>query len=87
MVEVKAIDAVVVGAGTAGANAAYQLARRGLTVALVERRAAEDGGAQWTNGVLDWQFERAGIEPPSGPERVAANAGLSTSRCPSMASA
>lgn len=74
MVEVKAIDAVVVGAGTAGANAAYQLARRGLTVALVERRAAEDGGAQWTNGVLDWQFERAGIEPPSGPERVAANA-------------
>jgi len=64
------VDAVVVGAGTAGANAAYQLARRGLTVVLLERRAADEGGAQWHNGVLDWQFERAGLEPPRPPERA-----------------
>lgn len=66
-------DAVVVGAGTAGANAAYQLARRGLQVVLLERRPADRGGAQWTNGVLDWQFERADLAPPSGPERVDAH--------------
>jgi flavin-dependent dehydrogenase len=67
------VDAVVVGAGTAGANAAYQLAGRGLRVALVERRAADQGGAQWSNGVLDWQFDRAGIAPPAPPERESAH--------------
>ena len=63
-------DAVVVGAGTAGANVAYQLADRGLSVVLVERRPMAQGGAQWHNGVLDWQFVRAGLEPPKFPERV-----------------
>lgn len=62
-------DAVVVGAGTAGSNAAYQLAERGLSVALIERRPLNDGGAQWHNGVLDWQFERAGLNPTTPPER------------------
>lgn len=60
---------VVLGAGTAGANAAYQLARRGLDVVLLDRRPAGLAGAQWSNGVLDWQFERAGLEPPVTPER------------------
>lgn len=65
----RSVDAVVVGAGTAGANTAYQLARRGMSVVLVERRAAAAAGAQWHNGVLDWQFERAGLDPPVAPER------------------
>lgn len=65
------VDAVVVGAGTAGANAAYQLACQGRTVILVERRPAGQGGAHWNNGVLDWQFKRAGLAEPSGPERFA----------------
>ena len=69
MRDTRTVDAVVVGAGTAGANAAYQLARRGMSVVLLERRAAADGGAQWHNGVLDWQFVRAGLEPPAPPER------------------
>lgn len=63
------VDAVVVGAGTAGANVAYQLAARGLSVVVLERRALADGGAQWHNGVLDRHFERAGLEPPHPPER------------------
>lgn len=63
-------DVVVVGAGTAGANAAYQFARRGRKVLLVERRPAHLAGAQWNNGVLDRHFHRAGLEPPSGPERA-----------------
>lgn len=66
-----AFDVVVVGAGTAGANAAYQFARRGRRVMLVERRPAALAGAQWHNGVLDRHFVRAGLEPPSGEERCA----------------
>lgn len=62
-------DVVVVGAGTAGANAAYQLARRGRRVLMVERRPADAAGAQWHNGVLDRHFVEAGLEPPSGAER------------------
>jgi halogenation protein CepH len=63
-------DAAVVGGGTAGANAAYQLARRGMSVGLIERRPVALGGAQWHNGVLAWQFELAGLAPPEAPERV-----------------
>jgi len=66
-------DAVVVGAGTAGAGAALQLARKGLRVILLDRRGPEAGGAQWQNGVLDRHFEQAGIEPPAGDERGGAN--------------
>lgn len=64
-------DAVVLGAGTAGANLAQQLAARGMSVVLVERRRMQEAGARWHNGVLDWQFERAGVAPPSGAERAA----------------
>ena len=64
MTTVLEFDAVVVGAGTAGANAAVQLSRRGLRVGLVERRAIGLGGARWCNGVLAWQFARAGIGAP-----------------------
>jgi flavin-dependent dehydrogenase len=60
--------AVVVGAGTAGLNAALQLARRGLSVRVVESRRLGEGGARWDNGVLGWQFARAGIAPPTPDE-------------------
>ncbi len=65
------VDAVVVGAGTAGANVAGQLARHGLSVALIERRAFGKGGAHWHNGVPPWQFDRAGVARPEPPEKVA----------------
>lgn len=61
-------DVVVVGAGTAGSNVARQLADRGLSVVLVERREIGSAGARWHNGVLEWQFERAGLQPPEPPE-------------------
>jgi len=70
------VDAVVVGAGTAGANAAYQLARTGMDVVLVERRAADEGGVRHHNGVLDRQFVRAGLAPPEPPERVSDAGGV-----------
>lgn len=62
------VDVVVVGAGTAGLNAAYQLARVGCSVVVLERRSAGKGGARWCNGIVDWQFERAGLDPPTAPE-------------------
>lgn len=63
-----AADAVVVGAGTAGLGAAVQLARRGMRVVVLERKRMGEGGARWDNGVLAWQFTRAGFAPPAGPE-------------------
>ncbi len=59
---------MVLGAGTAGLNAALQLARRGLQVTVVESRRLGEGGARWDNGVLDWQYTRAGIAPPTPDE-------------------
>lgn len=63
-----AVDVVVVGGGTAGLNAALQLARTGRSVVVLERRPEGTSGARWCNGVLPWQFERAGLEPPQAPE-------------------
>ncbi|MEI2639592.1 MAG: NAD(P)/FAD-dependent oxidoreductase [Microthrixaceae bacterium] len=62
-------DVVVVGAGIAGANVASQLAERGLSVAVVDRRRFDSAGAHWHNGVLDRHFVRAGVSPPVAPER------------------
>ncbi len=66
-------DVVVVGGGTAGANTAYQFARRGRRVLVVERRPLDRGGAQWRNGVLDRHFDQAELDPPSGAERGPSN--------------
>lgn len=67
-------DAVVVGGGTAGANAAYQLARGGMSVGLIERRPVALGGAQWHNGVLRRRSTVLArrCPPVKGPELCAA---------------
>lgn len=62
------LDAVVVGAGTAGATAAFNLAKVGRRVALVDARPLEAAGARWVNAVPAWQFERAGVPLPEGEE-------------------
>lgn len=66
--EEETFDAIVVGAGTAGAGAAYHLASGGLRVALVDVRPFDAAGARWVNGVPAWQFERARIPLPAAPE-------------------
>ncbi len=63
------MDAVVVGAGTAGSAAAYHLARKGLRVLLLDRRGADEAGASWVNGVPPGMFEEADIPLPEEPER------------------
>jgi menaquinone-9 beta-reductase len=61
-------DAVIVGAGSAGAAAAWQLARRGLRVALLDRRRREATGARWRNAIPRWMFYDSGIPAPTPPE-------------------
>jgi flavin-dependent dehydrogenase len=68
MTDVEHADVVVVGAGTAGLQAALQLAKTGRSVVVLERRAEGRSGARWCNGTSAWQFERAGLEPPKPPE-------------------
>jgi flavin-dependent dehydrogenase len=61
-------DVLVVGAGSAGATAAAQIAKAGRSVVLVDRRPEGSTGARWVNGVPGWMFEAAGVSPPSGDE-------------------
>lgn len=62
-------DAVVLGAGTAGASTAWQLAARGLRVAFTDTRPLGAAGARWINGVPPWMFDEAGVPRPEPPER------------------
>lgn len=61
-------DVAIVGAGTAGSAAAALCARRGLRVVCLERRALNDAGARWINGVPGWTFDEAGFARPRGDE-------------------
>lgn len=66
--ERRRLDAVVVGAGSAGAAVAWQLARRGLRVAAIDRRPLERCGARWVNGIPIWTFDEAYVPRPEPPE-------------------
>lgn len=65
-------EVVVVGGGTAGAAVAWQCARRGLDVLVLERAELQDAGARWVNGVPAWAFDAAGLARPRAPECLAA---------------
>lgn len=61
-------DVAIVGAGTAGAGAAWQCARRGLRVICLDARPLEQAGARWVNGVARWLLEAAEVPLPVGQE-------------------
>jgi flavin-dependent dehydrogenase len=61
-------DLAIVGAGSAGAALASRAARRGLRVVCLERRALDDAGARWVNGVPAWMFDEACVARPRGEE-------------------
>lgn len=50
-------DCIVIGAGTAGAAAAYFLARRGASVLVVDRQKEGQSGARWVNTVESRVFD------------------------------
>ncbi|MCD6500267.1 MAG: FAD-dependent oxidoreductase [Deltaproteobacteria bacterium] len=57
-------DAVVIGAGPAGAATAVQLARRGLSVALADRAFLDEAGPVWSVGVPGWMLADCGLDLP-----------------------
>lgn len=61
-------DVAIIGAGTAGAGAAWQCARRGLRTVCLEARSLDQAGARWVNGVARWLLDAAEIPPPNGDE-------------------
>lgn len=69
-----AFDLVVLGAGTAGACAAYHAARLGLRTCVVEAKPRAEAGARWVNAVPAWSFDDAGVAYPEGEERHAFDA-------------
>lgn len=64
----RSFDALVIGAGTSGAAAAWHLARRGLRTALLDARPFAEAGARWVNYVPAWMFEAALVPVPTAPE-------------------
>ena len=65
------VDVAVVGAGSAGAAAALDCARRGMSVVCLEAGPLEQAGACWINGIPGWMFDAAGIPRPTDDELVA----------------
>ena len=63
--EQRYVDVLVVGAGTAGLYAAWQLRRLGLSVVCVDRVTRGRGGAQWVNGVPAWSYAKLGLRDRS----------------------
>lgn len=63
-------DVAIVGAGTAGAAAALQCARRGLSVVCLDRGKLGEAGARWVNGVPASAFTQAELALPEGDERL-----------------
>lgn len=64
---VKEYDVLIVGAGTAGATAAWKSAERGLKTLLVDQRGRDKTGACWVNGIESRLFKRLGIDAAKPP--------------------
>lgn len=58
------VDVAIVGAGTSGAAAARYFAERGARVLCVERRALDQAGARWINGITRTALAEARITLP-----------------------
>jgi flavin-dependent dehydrogenase len=61
-------DVAIVGAGTAGAGAAWQCAKRGMRVLCLDAGPLDHAGARWVNGVPLWQLDAAELPRPTGAE-------------------
>src|ERR1700720_1275514 len=70
------IDAIVLGAGIVGTSVGLHLAKRGLSVALVDRRAPGEETSYGNAGVIEGNT----IFPPACPTRLAALARVALKR-------
>ncbi len=69
MLTLPRFDVVIVGAGTAGAYAAYLLAKHGLKVALLDRKSeAKIGDKVCGDAIGKHHFDNLGLSYPSGDE-------------------
>ncbi|HUQ02252.1 MAG TPA: NAD(P)/FAD-dependent oxidoreductase [Kofleriaceae bacterium] len=60
----RAVDVAIVGGGTSGAAAARYLAEHGARVLCLERRALDEAGARWVNGITRAALAEANIVLP-----------------------
>src|ERR1700738_568665 len=70
------VDAMVLGAGIVGSSVALHLAKRGLSVALVDRRAPGEETSYGNAGVIEGNT----IFPPAFPTRLAPRARVALNR-------
>src|SRR5262245_28060598 len=71
-------DAIVLGAGIVGTSCALQLARRGLSVALVDRRGPGEETSYGNAGVIGG----AGVYPTAFPRNLMTLIGIALKRAP-----
>src|SRR5437588_9202972 len=71
-------DVIVLGAGIVGTSAALQLAKRGLSVALVDRRAPGEETSYGNAGVIEGNT----VFPAAFPSRFAALLRIALKRAP-----
>jgi D-amino-acid dehydrogenase len=71
-------DAIVLGAGIVGTTVALQLAKRGLAVALIDRRAPGEETSYGNAGVIEGNT----VFPPAFPRGLAALARIAFKRAP-----
>ena len=71
-------DAIVLGAGIVGTSTALQLAKRGLAVALLDRRAPGEETSYGNAGILEGNT----VFPPAFPSRLSALTRIALKRAP-----
>jgi len=71
-------DAIVLGAGIVGTSTALQLARRGLAVALLDRRAPGEETSYGNAGIVEGNT----VFPPAFPSRLSALLRIALKRAP-----
>ncbi len=60
-------DVLIIGAGTAGATAAWKCAENGLDVVVIDHRKRSNVGASWVNGVETRLFSDLAFGDPTHP--------------------
>lgn len=66
----KAYDAIIIGGGLMGTSTAYQLAKRGMEVAVIERTDIANGTASRTDGFVIFADKQPGVDALQGRHSI-----------------